>query len=42
MAISVKDERAGKYEEQGKSKQEGHWGQGSELEMLTAGDFFKH
>lgn len=41
MAISVKDERAGKYEDPGKSKQEGRCGQGFKLEILTARDFFK-
>lgn len=42
MAISMKDERAGKYEDPGKSKQEGQCGQRFQLEILTAGDFFKH
>jgi len=37
----VKDERAGRYEDPGKSKQEGQSGQGFEREILIAGDFSK-
>lgn len=33
MTISVKDERAGKHEDPGTSKQESQYGQGFELEI---------
>lgn len=39
--MCVMDERVGKYKDAGKSKHEDQRGQGFELEILTAGDFFK-